>query len=80
MAFSYVKGKVAQAQKFQGSKKASIGSIALEATGTIINGLLGWIPGVGMIGGAMKMASKMLDPPTKLSDLKNQKSEIEKST
>ena len=32
-----------------------------------------------MIGGAMKMASKMLDPPTKLSDLKNQKSEIEKS-
>jgi len=43
---------------------------ALGATGEIINGLGSGIPGVGFIGGALKVASSLLNPDIKLADLR----------
>ena len=31
-----------------------------------------WIPGVAFVGGAIKLAGKVLDPPAQLSDLRDQ--------
>ena len=45
---------------------------SLKVTGEAVSSVGSWIPGVGMIGGALKMASGVLDPKPLLSDIRKE--------
>jgi len=48
----------------------------LKITGEVINSLGAWIPGVAFVGGAIRLAGNVLDPPALLSDLKKETESI----
>ena len=45
---------------------------SLKVTGEAVSSVGSWIPGVGMIGGALKLASGVLDPKPLLSDIRKE--------
>ena len=45
---------------------------SLKLTGEAVSSVGSWIPGVGMIGGALKLASGVLDPKPLLSDIRKE--------
>ena len=53
------------------SSGAPLTAACLRVTGSVINIIGGWVPGVAFVGGAVKLAGKLLDPPAQLSDLRN---------
>lgn len=63
------KGKTFQG-KAQGKSWAEPAAAALSATGSIVNGLGTFVPGFGILGGALKLGSSILNPDVKLKDLK----------
>ena len=62
--------------KIRRHPKAPTVATALEMTGSVVNAMGSWVPGVGMVGGALKMGASMLDPDPKLSDLRREADEI----
>ena len=44
----------------------------MGVTGAVAAAMDPWVPGVGIIGGALKLGSSMLDPNPKLSHLNKQ--------
>ena len=62
--------------KIRRHPKAPTVAAALGVTGSVVNAMGSWVPGVGMVGGALKMGASMLDPDPKLSDLHREADEI----
>ena len=50
--------------------------IAMGATASICNGLGDFVPGLGLVGGAINMGSKILNPAASLADIKRAEKEI----
>ena len=63
------KGK-SKLQEIQRKPWAEPAASALNITGTIINSLGASIPGIGFLGGALKVGSAILNPDVKLADLR----------
>ena len=64
-------------EKIRSKSWASPTAVALGATATILEKYGKDIPGSGIIGGALKLGSTLLNPSPTLSDLKKQGREIE---
>ena len=73
-SMSYVKGAI---EKIRSKTWAAPVGAAMSVTASIVE-CFNWLPGVGIIGGALKMGSSMLSPAPTLSDLSQQVKEIEK--
>ena len=72
-SISYVKDAV---DKIRDKSWAKPTGTALSATASIVEHLE-WIPGVSIIGGALKMGSSLLNPAPSLADIKEQVKELE---
>ena len=64
-------------EDIQGKEWAPKAAKAMSVTGTVINALGDWIPGVGLIGGALELGSSILNPQPDLSDLQKKLEDIE---
>ena len=56
--------------KIRSSEWSAPVASALSVTGSIVEGLGTFVPGIGILGGALKMGSNVLNPQPKLSDLR----------
>ena len=72
-SMSYVKGAI---EKIRSKTWAAPIGAAMNVTASIVE-CFNWLPGVGIIGGALKMGSSILNPAPSLSDLSKQVKEIE---
>ena len=63
--------------KIRSKPWAEPGGIALGATASICQGLGNFVPGMGILGGALKMGSTLLNPSPTLADLKRTQEELE---
>ena len=50
--------------------------VAMGVTASICNGLGSFVPGLGMVGGAIQMGGKILNPAPSLADIKRSEKEI----
>ena len=56
-------------EKVRSKKWAEPVGVALAGTATICEGLGNFVPGIGIIGGALKIGSSLLNPDVSLLDL-----------
>ena len=56
--------------KIRSSEWSAPAAAAMNVTGNIVQGLGTFVPGIGMLGGALKMGANILNPQPKLSDLR----------
>lgn len=73
---SYVKEGI---DKVRAKEWAEPVGTALKVTSSICEGLGTFVPGVGFVGGALKMGSCLLNPAPSLADLKRTQKEIEET-
>ena len=72
-SMSYVKDAV---DKIRSKPWSQPIGVAMGATSKILE-CFNWVPGIGIIGGALKMGSSLLNPAPSLADLSKQIREIE---
>ena len=63
-------------EKIRSKPWAEPAGMALGAAASICQGLGNFVPGVGIIGGALKMGSVILNPSPSLADLKRSEQEL----
>ena len=76
-AFSKVKGYVTESlDKIQSKSWAEPAGQALEVTAFLVNGLSDFVPGAGILGGALSFGASLLNPQPSMKDLQKEMLEI----